>query len=84
MFLAHPIVSTNSFSTCKLFYSYFRFSLDGKVILSVPDPLIPNNPEWTGFWEFGQPWFEGFENPWNEIYDVEKMAPFDKAVSNLL
>ena len=50
--------------------------------MDVPNPLIPENPDWTGFFDFGAPWFPGFENPWGENGDVPLMAPFDKRVSN--
>jgi len=55
-----------------------RFTLDGTLLMDVPNPLIPENPGWTGFYDFGAPWLPGYENPWVEKADEPLMAPFDK------
>jgi beta-glucanase (GH16 family) len=55
--------------------------LDGEEVLRVPDPLIDENPDWTGFWDFGAPWNPGNQNPW---VDGTNMAPFDQAFHFLI
>ena len=54
-------------------------------ILNVPDPLIPDNEEWEGFFEFGKPWTtinesDPEQNPWR-INNNPDLAPFDSEVS---
>ena len=50
-------------------------------MLRVPDPLIDQNPDWTGFWDFGAPWNPGNDNPW---VDGTLMAPFDQEVMHFI
>ena len=57
---------------------FFSWFLDGEEVLRVPDPLIDENPDWTGFWDFGAPWNPGNDNPW---VDGTNMAPFDQEVT---
>ena len=45
-----------------------------------PDPLINNNKNWTGFWDFGMKGggMGGLDNPW---VGGTLMTPFDQEVS---
>ncbi|CAH1778112.1 unnamed protein product [Owenia fusiformis] len=52
-----------------------RFYIDGHEIAKYPDPLINDDPDWTGWWDFGAPWENNETNPWA---DESKMTPFDQ------
>ena len=50
--------------------------IDGEEIANFPNPLIPNNPDRTGWYDFGAQYYEGITNPgWDN-----PAAPFDQAV----
>ena len=52
--------------------------VDDEEIANFPNPLIPNNPDWTGWYDFGAPYADGITNPgWDNL-----VAPFDQEVGN--
>ncbi|ELT92417.1 hypothetical protein CAPTEDRAFT_92778 [Capitella teleta] len=57
-----------------------RWYLDDEFILSVPDPPV-NEQEEFSFYDLGAPWSEGTANPWE---GASPMAPFDQDFHFLL
>lgn len=56
-----------------------RFIIDDVALLDVPYPLIDQNPNWSGFWNFGAPWNAGTVDPWvGGPYPL--LTPFDQNV----
>lgn len=55
------------------------FFIDGFNVLNVPDPLIDENEDWEGFFDFGSPWEDNDFNPWDPSNEP-LMVPFDNQV----
>ena len=60
------------------------FIVDDYRVLDVPYPLIDQNPDWAGFFEFGKPWYtidenDPSQNPWN-VNNYPLFVPFDTKV----
>ena len=62
----------------------YSFFVDETRVLDVPSPLIDQNPEWEGFFEFGKPWEtideeDPSQNPWR-VNNNPELVPFDAQV----
>ena len=67
-------------SVCSFFIDDFR-------LLDVPYPLIDQNPDWEGYFEWGKPWYgidedDPEQNPWR-VHNEALMVPFDTQVRQL-